>query len=74
MKEHHVLFVTAHPDDEIMFFFPTISAIAKDYHTHILCLSHGATEREAELGEVTRSLGLFKSKCLHNEQMIDGQK
>ena len=37
-----VLFVTAHPDDETMFFAPTIlNLIASGISVHLLCLSNG---------------------------------
>ena len=37
------MFVTAHPDDEVMFFRPSIQSIAQDYFVHLLCLSGGST-------------------------------
>lgn len=37
-----VLFVTAHPDDECMFFAPTILSLVKEgYCVYLLCLSAG---------------------------------
>lgn len=36
-----VLFVTAHPDDECMFFTPTIEAMKKESDLYILVLSNG---------------------------------
>ena len=45
-KQHHVLLLTAHPDDESMFFRPTIRAIANEYYLHLLCLSGANTPRE----------------------------
>lgn len=37
-----ILFVTAHPDDESMFFAPTILNLAKEgYSIYLLCLSAG---------------------------------
>ena len=51
-----VLLVTAHPDDEAMFFAPTMLFYAShpNVRTHILCLSNGdadgkGQEREQEL-------------------------
>ncbi len=39
---HRVLLVTAHPDDETIFFSPTISGlIAANKHVYLLCLSTG---------------------------------
>jgi N-acetylglucosaminylphosphatidylinositol deacetylase len=42
-KEHHILFVTAHPDDESMFFGPTIADLTRDYFVHLLCLSQATS-------------------------------
>lgn len=37
-----VLFVIAHPDDECMFFYPSIAELRKNGHEiHLLCLSKG---------------------------------
>lgn len=44
-KMKNVLFLTAHPDDETMFFAPTIINLkAKNKNIHILCLSNGNHE------------------------------
>ena len=39
--DKNILFVTAHPDDEAMFFVPTIMNLKKFYNIHLLCLSTG---------------------------------
>nr|XP_022335916.1 N-acetylglucosaminyl-phosphatidylinositol de-N-acetylase-like [Crassostrea virginica] len=53
-----VLIITAHPDDECMFFSPTIQALLNAGHfVHVLCLSNG---NFYGLGK-TRSLELFSS-------------
>lgn len=44
-KEHNVLFITAHPDDEAMFFRPTIKSLIDNYFVHVLCLSGKDTPR-----------------------------
>jgi len=44
----NVLLVTAHPDDEAMFFQPTINELKEEYVVHLLCLS-GSEERKKEL-------------------------
>ena len=36
-----VLLLTAHPDDECMFFSPTIIQLSKRAKIHVLCLSTG---------------------------------
>lgn len=53
-----VLIITAHPDDECMFFSPTIQSLLNSGHfVHLLCLSNG---NFYGLGK-TRSLELFNS-------------
>ncbi|XP_048751723.2 N-acetylglucosaminyl-phosphatidylinositol de-N-acetylase-like [Ostrea edulis] len=53
-----VLIITAHPDDECMFFSPTIQSFVNSGHfVHVLCLSNG---NYYGLGK-TRSLELFSS-------------
>ena len=39
--EKSVLLVTAHPDDECMFFSPTILNLRRSSTVHLLCLSTG---------------------------------
>jgi N-acetylglucosaminylphosphatidylinositol deacetylase len=36
-----ILFVTAHPDDESMFFLPTILDLKYKFKINLLCLSNG---------------------------------
>lgn len=53
-----VLIITAHPDDECMFFSPTIQSLLNSGHfVHVLCLSNG---NFYGLGKI-RSLELFNS-------------
>ena len=40
-KGAKILLLTAHPDDEAMFFVPTIAALRQNYEWHVLCLSTG---------------------------------
>jgi N-acetylglucosaminylphosphatidylinositol deacetylase len=40
------LLVIAHPDDEAMFFVPTITCLQKDFDVRVLCLSSGACAEE----------------------------
>lgn len=57
------LLVIAHPDDETMFFGPTVlNLLEHGRHLHILCLSHGDADnhgfkRKKELIAVVRALG-----------------
>ncbi|KAL1730497.1 putative deacetylase LmbE-like domain-containing protein [Schizophyllum commune] len=59
-----VLLVTAHPDDEAMFFAPTLLALAaKDVSVYSLCLSVGNADglgdvRRREFGESLDALGV----------------
>jgi hypothetical protein len=62
-----VLLLTAHPDDEVMFFAPTIqSLVDKGFEVHLLCLSSGnfdglGTVRKKELELAGMNLGILKS-------------
>lgn len=40
----NVLLLTAHPDDECMFFGPTLQALRHPTRVHVLCLSTGKAE------------------------------
>ncbi|KAL1235454.1 N-acetylglucosaminyl-phosphatidylinositol de-N-acetylase [Trichinella pseudospiralis] len=65
-----ILFIIAHPDDECMFFGPTLITLAKlQCRVHILCLSSGnyrnnGSIRKEELREACRTLGL-RDDCLY---------
>ncbi|KAJ2849148.1 hypothetical protein GGI22_005589 [Coemansia erecta] len=50
-KQKHVLFVTAHPDDECMFFAPTLAYLSrrKDIAVTLLCLSKGDHDGAGEV-------------------------
>jgi N-acetylglucosaminylphosphatidylinositol deacetylase len=48
MNCESVLLVTAHPDDEAMFFAPTIHTLLQQgASVHILCLSNGKSRTTA---------------------------
>ncbi|CDI77536.1 N-acetylglucosaminylphosphatidylinositol deacetylase, putative [Eimeria acervulina] len=77
-----VLFVTAHPDDECMFFAPSLSLFTSKkerFEVFLLCLSTGdyeglgATRRE-ELFAAAAALGVSKDNvcCLNDKNMRDG--
>lgn len=42
LRQKHILLVIAHPDDECMFFAPSILSLAPRNNIQVLCLSHGA--------------------------------
>ncbi|KAJ2683983.1 hypothetical protein GGH99_004190 [Coemansia sp. RSA 1285] len=50
-KQKHVLFVTAHPDDESMFFAPTLAYMAKraDIAVTLMCLTKGDHGGQGEM-------------------------
>ena len=58
--------VTAHPDDEAMFFLPTITYLNdNNYESHLICLSNGNANkigkiREAELEKCCKYLKIDK--------------
>ena len=61
----HAVLVTAHPDDECMFFTPTIAGLIEDgWEVSVLCLSTGGRDgeenatRSAELELVGEELGI----------------
>jgi len=62
-----ILILTAHPDDEVMFFSPTIlSLVDKGYEVFLLCLSSGDFDglgavRKTELESAGLNLGIAKS-------------
>ncbi|CAD8081211.1 unnamed protein product [Paramecium sonneborni] len=72
-----VLIVTAHPDDEAMFFLPTISYLNdKNYEVHLLCLSNGNANnigkiREAELQKCCKYLKINKLTIINDEHLQD---
>eukprot|EP00842_Homolaphlyctis_polyrhiza_P002085 jgi/Hompol1/2878/HPOL_003054-RA len=62
-RRESVLLLTAHPDDECLFFAPTIQALAQSSELHVLCLSNGNAEglgriREKELLASCKTLGV----------------
>lgn len=62
-QNKHVLFVTAHPDDECMFFGPTLRYFKSVGQVFLLCLSNGNADglgevREQELQDSSKKMGL----------------
>ncbi|XP_068326135.1 uncharacterized protein [Pyrus communis] len=65
VNKRNVLFVVAHPDDESMFFTPTINYLtSRGHNVHILCLSIGdadgkGTTRKEELYQASAILKII---------------
>ena len=68
-----IVFLIAHPDDEAMFFAPTLLALTRPElgnHVKVLCLSSGDADglgetRKREIRESVRLLGVrSESDCL----------
>lgn len=73
------LFVIAHPDDEAMFFTPTILNMASSAELYLVCLSSGNNDglgniREKELYKSCNVLGIPKERVrlLDEEGLQDG--
>jgi N-acetylglucosaminylphosphatidylinositol deacetylase len=60
-----ILLVTAHPDDEVMFFSPLLDAArANGWRAEVLCLTDGAAvERRAELDAAARVFYFIPRVC-----------
>lgn len=72
-KKRNIAIVIAHPDDEAMFFTPTINSLTSepDVQVHLLCLSTGnfdgiGKQRTKELAKSCHILGITQ-----NEKEID---
>ena len=77
------MFITAHPDDECMFFAPAITNFTtnKSIQVYILCLSTGdyygaGLQRKVEFGKSVEALGIMKDKAslVNNHHLQDGPK
>jgi len=66
IKGKNILYVISHPDDEAMFFQPSIVTLKQENKLHLLCLSNGnaeglGREREKELELSCKSLGFAEA-------------
>ena len=72
----NVLLLTAHPDDETMFFLPLVKYLLKEnYNLHVLCLTFGqlqndisSSKRKAEFEKVMNNLNIKKYEILNLEK------
>lgn len=73
LTNSHILLLTAHPDDESMFFTPIITELKKrNYNNkiHLVCMSDGGYDglgqvRKQELGQAARILNIDTWKVLN---------
>lgn len=75
----HILFVIAHPDDEAMFFTPTINELVRYNILHLLCLSNGGyyglgKVRERELKLSMKRYGFNDYELINSKKLKDGHK
>ena len=71
------LIVTAHPDDEVMFFLPAIVGLVGVSKVHLLCLSVGDADglgkvREKEVERAGKLIKIEKVTCVDDERLKDG--
>ncbi|KRX01251.1 putative deacetylase LmbE-like domain [Pseudocohnilembus persalinus] len=77
-NKKNILFVTAHPDDEVMFFQPTIIDLQNQgYKLYLLCLSNGNFDgigkiREKELEKVCKKMKLENFFIVNHSELQDG--
>ncbi|KAJ3322842.1 hypothetical protein HDV06_002703 [Boothiomyces sp. JEL0866] len=79
MENQEILLVTAHPDDECMFFSPAIIQLSKTNKIHVLCLSIGNDQglgklREKELVKSCRILGIKEIQTIDDPELQDGME
>ena len=75
-----ILLIIAHPDDEIMFFYPSLKNFLKyNIKIRILCLSNGNYEgqgiiREGEFSQVMKNLKIENFEILDDEKLKDDMR
>ncbi|KAF9908263.1 hypothetical protein EC991_010103 [Linnemannia zychae] len=82
LKQTSILLAIAHPDDEAMFFGPTLAELSRPEHgntIHVLCMSSGNHDglgeiRKKELVASCKMFGIRESRVtvLDREEMQDG--
>lgn len=76
-REKQILVVTAHPDDESMFFTPTLFNLTNQHNVFLLCLSCGDYEklgetRKKELLKCCTYLSISKAEIVDHKELQDG--
>ncbi|CAO3609955.1 unnamed protein product [Cunninghamella blakesleeana] len=84
LKNNNILLLTANPDDECMFFGPTLTSLKSSgtkSHIHVLCLSTGDADglgsiRKKELSKSCQTFNILPShiKALNHDELQDGMK
>jgi len=77
IEKKNFLYVIAHPDDEAMFFVPSIMYLKKTNNLYLLCLSNGNFDglgkiREKELHASAKHLGFIDSYVVDHPKLQDG--
>eukprot|EP01080_Neovahlkampfia_damariscottae_P007185 gene7185-11497_t len=78
-EKKNIGIIIAHPDDESMFFTPTITSISKYTNLHLLCLSSGNFDgigetRKKELEKSSTYLNFKSFKIIEDDSLQDGMK
>lgn len=77
-QESNILLVVAHPDDEVMFFGPTLCSILEHkIPIKVLCLSNGNADslgkiREKEFSKSLLNLGISNFTIIDDHELADG--
>lgn len=75
----NILLITAHPDDESMFFLPTLLSLKNIRNFYLLCLSNGNGSglgkiREKELLNASKYLGIKYTEIIDREEFRDSME
>ena len=76
LQNKKILMITAHPDDETMFFTPFLNYFQESNIT-LLCLSNGNADglgriRENELEQACKLLKISQLEIINQESLLDG--
>lgn len=78
LRNQNILFITAHPDDESLYFGPLILMLQATNRVRLLCLSNGNSRgigklREEELSKAVKYLGIEGHRVISDSLLQDGQ-